>query len=52
MSNLSETLPVIDVDVFLSESETSPRVQEECKKVSLAVDLGPSDCPASRLLMP
>ncbi|KIM70252.1 hypothetical protein SCLCIDRAFT_101769 [Scleroderma citrinum Foug A] len=37
MSNLSETLPVIDVDVFLSESEASPRVQEECKKAADAL---------------
>jgi hypothetical protein len=37
MSNLSETLPVIDLDVFLSEEESSERVQEECKKVSLVI---------------
>ncbi|KIJ22056.1 hypothetical protein PAXINDRAFT_6177 [Paxillus involutus ATCC 200175] len=37
MSNLSETLPVIDLDVFLSEEESSERVQEECKKAAVAL---------------
>lgn len=39
MSSLSDTLPVIDLDVFLSENETASRVSEECKKVSLAIDV-------------
>ena len=33
MSTLSESLPAIDLDVFLSLPEQSVRVQEECKKV-------------------
>lgn len=33
MSNLSETLPVIDLDLFLAEDDNSERVQQECKKV-------------------
>ncbi|KIO08583.1 hypothetical protein M404DRAFT_134307 [Pisolithus tinctorius Marx 270] len=37
MSNLSETLPVIDVDVFLSGDGTSPRIQEECRKAADAL---------------
>ncbi|KAF9225484.1 Clavaminate synthase-like protein [Gyrodon lividus] len=37
MSNLSETLPVVDLDVFLSEEESSQRVQEECKKAAVAL---------------
>ncbi|KAI6047914.1 Clavaminate synthase-like protein [Pisolithus marmoratus] len=37
MSNLSETLPVIDADIFLSGDETSPRIQEECKKAADAL---------------
>ena len=33
MSNLSETLPVVDLDLFLSEHDSSERVQQECQKV-------------------
>lgn len=33
MSNLSETLPVIDLDLFLSDHDGSERVQQECRKV-------------------
>ena len=34
-SVLSETLPVVDVDLFLSESQQSPKALEECKKARL-----------------
>lgn len=34
MSTLSETLPVIDLDVFLSQATQSIRVQEECNKAA------------------
>ena len=44
MSNLSETLPVIDLDIFLSEHDSAERVQQECVKVST--------CSASKLSMP
>ncbi|KAG8219534.1 Clavaminate synthase-like protein [Butyriboletus roseoflavus] len=37
MSNLSETLPVIDLDLFLSEHHSSERVQQECKKAANAL---------------
>ncbi|KAH0838046.1 Clavaminate synthase-like protein [Lanmaoa asiatica] len=37
MSNLSETLPVIDLDLFLSENDSSERVQQECKKAADAL---------------
>ncbi|KAL4062985.1 hypothetical protein V8B97DRAFT_1877190 [Scleroderma yunnanense] len=37
MSNLTETLPVIDVDVFLSADETSLQFQEECKNAANAL---------------
>ncbi|KAJ8588397.1 Clavaminate synthase-like protein [Rhizopogon salebrosus TDB-379] len=37
MLTLSDTLPVIDLDVFLSLPEQSVRVQEECKKAADAL---------------
>ncbi|KAG6380905.1 hypothetical protein JVT61DRAFT_5297 [Boletus reticuloceps] len=37
MSNLSETLPVIDIDVFLANHDSSERVQQECKKAADAL---------------
>jgi isopenicillin N synthase-like dioxygenase len=37
MSNLSQTLPVVDLDLFLAEHVTSERVQQECKKVADAL---------------
>ncbi|KAG2076908.1 Clavaminate synthase-like protein [Suillus decipiens] len=37
MSTLSETLPVIDLDVFLSQPTQSIRVQEECNKAADAL---------------
>ncbi|KAG1754898.1 Clavaminate synthase-like protein [Suillus paluster] len=37
MSTLSETLPVIDLDVFLSQPAQSVRVQEECNKAADAL---------------
>ncbi|KAH7886088.1 Clavaminate synthase-like protein [Phlebopus sp. FC_14] len=37
MSNLSQTLPVVDVDVFLSEEESSPLLQQECQKAANAL---------------
>lgn len=36
MSTLSDTLPVIDLDVFLSQPTQSIRVQEECNKAANA----------------
>jgi hypothetical protein len=47
MSNLSETLPVVDLDLFLAEHVTSERVQQECKKVctpSFASKLAAHSC--------
>ncbi|KAG9314083.1 Clavaminate synthase-like protein [Chiua virens] len=37
MSNLSETLPVIDLDLFLAHDNTSEQVQQECKKAANAL---------------
>ncbi|KAF8445619.1 Clavaminate synthase-like protein [Boletus edulis BED1] len=37
MSNLSETLPVIDIDVFLANHDSSERVQQECRKAADAL---------------